>query len=326
MTRLSDALERASKGDSSASVAAPLAGQPTRGPLSDVPRAWDFDVEKAIDGGLTGEPITGTGRPEGPRDVNVDVPDALSSVGANDKLVVGPAPNQVLVEQYRRLAAALHNAQLRDNVRTVMIASAVEAEGKTLTATNLALILSHSYQRRVLLVDADLRRPNVHEMFRLKNRIGLGETLKQTLPDGKLPVHRVSPTLWVMTAGRPNSDPMSVLISETMQQFLIDAAEQFDWVIIDTPPVALLPDAKLLAEMIDRALIVVRANRTPYPLVSRAIEAIGPGRVLGAVLNRAERAEVAVGYGYYSYSYDYARPRPVEPRRTFFGFGRRQKS
>src|SRR5207249_4275567 len=148
----------------------------------------------------------------------------------------------------------------------------------------------------------------------------------QTLPDGKLPVHKVLPTLWVMTAGRPDSDPMSVLISETMKQFLVDAAEQFDWVIIDTPPVALLPDAKLLAEMIDTALLLVRANSTPYPLVMRAIEGIGASRVLGVVLNRAEQSEVAVGYGYYSYSYSHTRSRSAKPRRRLFGFGRRHKS
>ena len=85
---------------------------------------------------------------------------------------------------------------------------------------------------------------------------------------------------------------MSVLVSDMMKQFLDEAAEQYDWVVIDTPPVALLSDANLLAAMIDVAILVVSANTTPYPLVKRAVEALGPSKVLGVVLNRAERSEL----------------------------------
>jgi protein-tyrosine kinase len=242
-----------------------------------------------------------------------------------EKLVVGAKAEANLVEQYRRLAATLHHAQRQSGDRTVMIASAVEAEGKTLTATNLALTLSHSYQRRVLLIDADLRRPAIHDLFQLDNRIGLGDILRKASV-GRLPVHKVSPTLWVMTAGRPVPDPMSGLVSETMKQILTEAVEQFDWVVVDTPPVALLPDANLLAAMIDLALIVVRANSTPYPLVQRAIEAIGTSRVLGVVLNRTERSELAGGYGYNSYGYSYnTQARTEKPRKLFrFPFRRRR--
>src|SRR5207247_2030698 len=161
------------------------------------------------------------------------------------KLVVRADAEETLVEQFRRLAATLHHAQLQTGARTVMIASAIEKEGKTLTAMNLALTLSQSYQRRVLLVDADLRRPSIHVSFQLDNSLGLGDVLKRPASDGALPVHKISPTLWVMTAGRPDRDPMSGLVSGTMKQFLIDAAEQFDWVVLDTPPVALRTDSNL---------------------------------------------------------------------------------
>src|SRR5262249_22629245 len=94
--------------------------------------------------------------------------------------LVGDESDPALAEQYRRLAASLHHAQLQNGVRRVMIVSAIEAEGKTLTAINLALTLSRSYQRRVLLVDADLRRPMIHARIGLDNRMGLRDTLKQT--------------------------------------------------------------------------------------------------------------------------------------------------
>jgi protein-tyrosine kinase len=233
---------------------------------------------------------------------------------------VGPEADDGLVEQYRRLAAVLHQAQIHSNVRSVMIASAVASEGKTLTATNIALTLTQSFHRRVLLIDADFRQPSVHEVFQLSNRTGLRDVLLQ--PDGgKLPVQRISSMLWVLTAGRPNSDPMSALVSDAMKQLLADAADQFDWVIIDTPPVALMPDANLLAEMIDSALVVVSAGTTPYPLVKRAVDAVGEGRILGVVLNRADDSEGAAEYGYYGYGYSRA-SRAAKPRRRFGIFRR----
>jgi receptor protein-tyrosine kinase len=196
-----------------------------------------------------------------------------------------------------------------------MVASAVQAEGKTTTAANLALTLSHSHQRRVLLIDADLRRPSIHTMFQLSNDEGLSDTLREVSPDARVPLHKLSPTLSVITAGRPTQDPMSALVSEMMKQFVREAADQYDWVVLDTPPVALLSDANLLAAMIDRAVLVVSAKTTPYPLVRRAVEALGASKVIGVVLNRAERGELTSGYGYYKYGYSYSsEPVPAKKR------------
>jgi protein-tyrosine kinase len=229
---------------------------------------------------------------------------------ARDKVVVGTLIDPAVRERYNHIAAALHQAQAQNNVRSVMVTSGVTAEGKSLTATNVALTLSHSYERRVLLIDADLRNPTIHEIFQEPNDLGLGDLLKQ--PDrGHLTLRQVSPTLWIQPAGRPDSDPMSALVSEGMKQLLAEAVEQFDWIIIDTPPIVLLPDASLLAAMVDTALLVIRANRTPYPLVQRAIEAIGPSKVLGVVLNGIENPSPGDPYGsYHSY---YARRRNASP-------------
>jgi receptor protein-tyrosine kinase len=216
------------------------------------------------------------------------------------KVVVGPGAESTLVEQYRRLGAALHHHQLQSGARTLMVTSAVAAEGKTLTATNLALTLSHSYQRRVLLIDADLRRPSIHEILRLPNMTGLSDSLRHPEKSG-LRYHTISPNLSAVTAGRADSDPMAGLVSETMNRLLVEASQQFDWVIVDTPPVALLPDANLLAAMIDSAVLVVSARATPYPLVRRAVEAIGQQRILGVVLNRMAKADMVAAYNYYGY-------------------------
>jgi capsular exopolysaccharide synthesis family protein len=217
------------------------------------------------------------------------------------KLVITPTADPMLVEEHRRLAAALHHAQLQAGVHTVMVTSALEGEGKTLTATNLALTLGNSYQRRVLLIDADLRRPSIHNTFRLDNRVGLGEILKRGATDQTLPVQQILPTLWVMTAGLPNPDPTSGLVSDTMRQVITQGAEHFDWVVIDTPPIGTLSDANLLSEMIDTAVLVVGAMTTPYQMVERAVAAIGASRILGVVLNRADAHDAHARRGYYGY-------------------------
>jgi receptor protein-tyrosine kinase len=294
-------------------------------PLTDLPAGWGFDHFEEL---LEQPHVVPAPMPIGRAARNESrAPAARADLGNlnlnpadAEKLVIGPSAHSTLVEQTRRLAAALHHAQLKTRIRSVMVVSAVEAEGKTLTATNLALTLSQSYQRRVLLVDADLRRPSIHEQFRLDNHAGLGDVLRQPPPDGELPVQRVSSTLWVMTAGRPDSDPMGGLVSDTMEQFLSEASEGFDWIVIDTPPVVLLSDANLLAAMVDTAILVVGANLTPYPLVTRAIDAIGRSRILGVVLNRAQNSEASVGYRYDLKSS--ARSEDTAKRRSFL---RRQR-
>ena len=236
-----------------------------------------------------------------------------------DKLVIGDHADPAVIEQYRHLAAAFHQAQKASGVRTVTVTSALPAEGKTLTATNLALTLSESYQRRVLLIDADLRRPRMREMFALPVTAGLTDAL--TSPRGdRLPVHHVTGNLWVLAAGRMVPDPMSLLVSPSMKQLIEDARESFDWVIVDTPPIAILPDANLLSAMIDTALMVVSAQSTPYPMVQRAVEAIGAQRILGVVLNRAEKIGPTGSYNYYGYRNRHLKPRV---RRRWFGWLRR---
>ena len=241
-----------------------------------------------------------------------------------NKLVVGDGIDPAMVEQYRHLAAVMHHAQKQSGARSVMVTSALPAEGKTLTATNLALTLSQSYQRRVLLIDADLRRPRMREMFALPPTEGLTDSL--ALPrEGKLPVHQISPTLWVLTSGRAFPDPMSLLISPAMKQLIDDACDSFDWVVVDTPPIAILPDANLLASMIDTTLLVVSARATPYPMVQRAAQAVGTNRILGVVLNRAESSGLPNNYGYYGLKSNQQPGHPLPARKTWFGWLRRKR-
>jgi protein-tyrosine kinase len=204
-----------------------------------------------------------------------------------DRLVVGGTISPYMAEQYRRLAATLHHAQLVQGLKTILVTSAQAADGKSLTATNLALTLSESYRRNVLLIDADLRRPSLHVIFDVPNVAGLNEGLK-TEGDGRLSVLKVTDTLTLLPAGRPEPDPMGGLTSSRMQRIVEEAGSRFDWVIIDTAPVGLLADANILAAMADGALVVIRAGVTAYADVVKAIDALGRERFLGVVLNGSD--------------------------------------
>ncbi len=204
------------------------------------------------------------------------------------------------LEQYRKLAATLHHAQSERGIQVVMTASSLPGEGKSLTAVNLALTLSESYHRRVLLIDADLRRPTVQRLFGLTNLNGLDEGLKAE-HDRPMPIVQLSDRLYVLPAGRPDPDPLSGLTSERMQRLVAQARSAFDWVVIDTPPVTLLPDANLLAACVDGVLLVVRAGKAPFQLVKRTVDTLGHDRILGVVMNAVDYAHDRNAGGYYEY-------------------------
>jgi capsular exopolysaccharide synthesis family protein len=217
-----------------------------------------------------------------------------------EKVVVSDDVNVATVEQYRRLGATLHQAQSSQDVKVVMVASAVAAEGKTLTAVNLALTLSQSYGRRVLLIDADFRRPNLHDVFGVANVHGLNDSLKAD-SERKLTVFDISPRLALLPAGRPDPDPMRGLTSGRMRSIIDEASAKYDWVILDTPPLALITDAHLLAALVHIAVLVVQANRTPCALVQRAIEALGRDKIVGVVLNSVDERAASPGGKYGKY-------------------------
>ena len=243
--------------------------------------------------------LSGNGSRNGqPAAANTGLFESLDATLAQ-KIVVDRNIMPVSREQYRRLAATLHHAQEDAGLKVVMVASAVVGEGKTLTASNLALTFSESYKRSVLLIDGDFRRPALHVVFNIDAPYGLSEGLMSVV-EQKMPLYRVSERLTILPAGKPSSDPMAGLTSGRMRRVIQEAREAFDWVIVDTPPVGLLPDANLLATMVDGAVLVVRANSTPYHQVVRAIDALDRDRLLGVVLNSVS-SSAGSNHNYYSY-------------------------
>ena len=229
---------------------------------------------------------------------------SADSADLQARLVTGTSSTASL-EQYRRLAAVLHEDQVQRQLKTVMITSALPQEGKTLTLVNLALTLSESYARRVLVIDADLRWPGVHTVLDIPNDRGLSEALR----DGQheLPFVEVSSHLSALTAGKPGPTPLAGLTSNRMGEVIEACAARFDWVLIDTSPVGVLPDAQVLARLVGAVILVIGAGSTPAAAVERAVAELGgPDSIIGTVLNRVEERRIpeAHYYGQYGTSHD----------------------
>ena len=229
---------------------------------------------------------------------------SADSADLQARLVTGTSSTASL-EQYRRLAAVLHEDQVQRQLKTVMITSALPQEGKTLTLVNLALTLSESYARRVLVIDADLRWPGVHTVLDIPNDRGLSEALR----DGQheLPFVEVSSHLSALTAGKPGPTPLAGLTSNRMGEVIAACAARFDWVLIDTSPVGVLPDAQVLARLVGAVILVIGAGSTPAAAVERAVAELGgPDSIIGTVLNRVEERRIpeANYYGQYGTSHD----------------------
>jgi capsular exopolysaccharide synthesis family protein len=303
MTRLHGAIQRATDGKAqllpAGSGADAVQETSAAQPAFSVP--WTLDAEAAAAERRAAAPHER--QPAGLPAVRLKAPMAIPpEVG--EKLVTADAPAPqadmaVAIEQYRKLAGVLHHAQGDRGLKLIMVTSANPGEGKSLTASNLALTLSESYQRRVLLVDADLRRPSLHAIFGVPNDTGLSDGLARATLEG-LAVVEVTPRLSVLPSGRPMADPTGALTAGQMRRILDEARAGYDWAVIDTPPIGLLTDARLLAEMVDGVVLVVEAEKTPYPDVVRAIDTIGRERVLGAVLNRLRQGH---GQKHYYTSY-----------------------
>ena len=251
---------------------------------------WDTSAEAVLD--------TGAHEPTPRRRMLVGEPRPNLSWSSRwrERCVASSDADPVLLEQFRRMAAVLHNAQATNGVRAIMLTSAAQGDGKTSTALNLALVLSESYQHKVLLIDADLRRPSLGGMLELSDGPGLGEALKAQT-DQKLSVMQITPTFTLLPGGRPDPDPMRGLTSPRMRHILEEAREQFDWVIVDAPPMGPAADAQFLADMVDAVVFVIRAGHTQHADVDKAISNLGRERILGIVLNGVEQVPGQAYYG-----------------------------
>jgi capsular exopolysaccharide synthesis family protein len=218
-------------------------------------------------------------------------------------LVMLTSPMSAVAESYRRIRTNLQFSRPDRKLRTLAVSSADKGEGKTTTSANLAFALA-SAGKRTLLVDADLRRPRLHELLDLPREPGLS----QLLYDDSRSLDRFSTTLndlHVVPGGEDVPNPAELMGSQRMGELVEELQQQFDYVIFDTPPVLLFSDALGLASQCDGTLLVASADSTDGRAFDHAVELLHDveADVLGAILNRYDASSFLQGYGQYNYGY-----------------------
>ena len=222
----------------------------------------------------------------------------------DQRLVSVLSPHSFEADQYRVLRQFLDAARAARPLKVVAVTSAAAGDGKTTTAVNLAVTLAQSPGARVLLVDADLRRPLVARTIGLdETASGLVEGAMSERADLESMVRSTPYNVNVVTAGQPPPNAYQVLESPRVAQLLDQARDAYDYVLLDTPPVLLVPDCKLMARWVDGFLLVVSAHRTPRKLLAETLNALEPDTVLGIVFNRDDRPLSGYYRQYYGRSY-----------------------
>jgi succinoglycan biosynthesis transport protein ExoP len=220
-------------------------------------------------------------------------------------LMVHTRPKSEVAESYRALRTSILLSAIGGAPRIILMTSALPQDGKTTTSTNTAIALTQK-GGRVLLVDADMRRPAVHSSFRMRNRNGLSTVLtgSQTLEEA-VQVSPIMPNLFVLPAGPPPPHPAELLGSQVMKQFIARWRQEYEHVIIDTPPVLSVTDAVLLSVEADAVVLVIRSGRTTKEAMRRSRELLAQvnARVMGVVVNAMDLHSPDAYYYYYGAQY-----------------------
>src|SRR6266542_593762 len=225
---------------------------------------------------------------------------------SNSALLLDLDKRSPLAEAYRRLRTSVLLSSPGHAPKTLVITSCVPSEGKSTTAINLAVSLAQT-GARVLVIDADMRRPTVHSSFGIENRGGLSNILSHEMSSAEtlalVQKEKVS-GLYLLTSGPIPPNPAELVGSEQMRKLLIELGSTFDHIVIDTPPIASFTDGVLLSAIADGVILVIHANECSRKVIQRSQQALQEvrARVLGVVLNRIHiRSSDHNDYYYHSY-------------------------
>jgi len=230
---------------------------------------------------------------KGKKDKDAESPEAI-------ELLPQTHPRSRIAERYRDLRTSLLLSRA-GGIKSIVVTSCVPREGKTATAVNLAVVLGQ-LGKQVLLVDADLHRPRLHEILRVPNRTGLVSILAGNVDPARAIIKTEIPEVSVIPSGPASPNPSGLLSSEAMSRFLSLAQMNFDYVVLDAPPVVPVADALVLGNQTDGVVLCVKGGETPRDQVARVRDKLlrSNVRILGVVINALveEKSGYADPYGY----------------------------
>jgi protein-tyrosine kinase len=206
-------------------------------------------------------------------------------------------------EQFRTLRSRLYQMRSSQQLRTLLVTSSVPAEGKTFVTNNLAQAIVRQPDRRALIIDADLRCSRLHVPLGAPASPGLTDYLRGEVDELAIIQHGLEGNLCFIPGGNAVTNPSELLSNGRMKVLLDRVMPVFDWVILDSAPLLPVADSSVLADLVDGALLVIRAGQTPVETAQRACQELQGRNIVGVVLN-AVGPQHAYG-AYYSSSYGY---------------------
>lgn len=217
-------------------------------------------------------------------------------------LIVKDKPKSISTEAYRTLRTNLEFYTKDRNVKKIVITSTESGEGKSLTTSNLALSFSQS-GKKVLLLDCDIRRPNIHEYFNIFNHMGFADLIINEL-DFKDVIQKYSDTLHIITAGKTLINPAELLNIKNISPIFNNLQNQYDIILIDSPPVITFTDAQLLSAVSDGVIMILSMGETRKKLCLKALQLLNNvnANIIGMVLNK-DNKRVSSYYSKKDYSY-----------------------
>jgi capsular exopolysaccharide synthesis family protein len=218
------------------------------------------------------------------------------SLSPQSRLVCLTDRENPAAEAIRLLGVRLKDLRRVRPLKKLLITSTIPQEGKSTIAANLACALAYASREKTLLIEGDLRRPSLSQMFGAQTTSGMFELLKE----GRSPfksIYRLADTgLWFMPAGKASSDPIELLQSQKLSEMMEQCAGLFDWIVIDSPPVLPLADTSVWSRLADGILLVTRQGVTEKQQLQKGVEALDQRKLLGALVN----GSIASSYsGYY---------------------------
>lgn len=222
----------------------------------------------------------------------------------NVNVFANPSVTPHAAEQFRTLRSRLYQIRGEQQLRSILVTSAVPSEGKSFVTSNLAQALVRQAGRSALIIDADLRRPHLHVPLGAPVSPGLSEYLRGDVDEMAVIQRGMEEELYFIPGGATVTNPSELLLNGRMKTLLNRTMPIFNWVIVDSPPCLMVSDARVIADLCDGILLVVRAGSTPVASAQRARQELQGKNVLGAVLNSVDG-----GSSYGSYYYDYGKPK-----------------
>ena len=207
-----------------------------------------------------------------------------------------------IVEAYRSVRTSIEYSNLDAKLKIILVTSTQQNEGKSTVASNLAISFSKLPNKKILLIDADLRNPSIHRVFSIGNSDGMMSILKGD-KDLKSTVYNLNENLDILTTGVIPPNPDEILVTDKMKEFIQQIKEKYDYIFIDSPPIGIVSDASLLSQLSDGVIFVISSGEVETDFAKLAKEKLMnvDAKILGAVFNKYESHNDDYGYYYSEY-------------------------